>query len=167
MNPCSVLSLNTFGSSGLSTSVLGYFNKVVAMAFLILSLINFEDSAMVCALVIDAWYWFYSPVTANAALLTLMFWKVENEWSVRDKALCLACNCKVDLHTSNLPPRYIPLTVFSNLADNETKKAITTTILKYPEADFRIGKPELQKYIKATLCKDSSIINHGYLLINQ
>ena len=28
MNPCRVLSLYTFGSSGLSTSVLGYFNKV-------------------------------------------------------------------------------------------------------------------------------------------
>ena len=45
MNPCTVLSLYTFGSSGLSTSVFGYFNKVVAMAFLISSLIKFEDSA--------------------------------------------------------------------------------------------------------------------------
>ena len=35
----------TFVSSGLSTSVLGHFNKVVAMAFLISSLIKFEDSA--------------------------------------------------------------------------------------------------------------------------
>ena len=47
MNPCRVLSLYTFGSSGLSiyTSVLGYFNKVVAMAFLISSLIKLKDSA--------------------------------------------------------------------------------------------------------------------------
>ena len=45
MNPCRVLSLYTFGSYRLSTSVLGYFNKVVAMAFLILSLIKFEGSA--------------------------------------------------------------------------------------------------------------------------
>ena len=45
----------------------------------------------------------------------------------------------------------------SNLVDNETKKATTTTMLKYPEADFRIGEPELQKYMKIELCKDSSI----------
>ena len=56
MNSCRVLSLYTFGSSSLSTSVFRYFNKVVAMAFLILSLIKFGDSASgtVCALVIDA-----------------------------------------------------------------------------------------------------------------
>ena len=53
--------------------------------------------------------------------------------------------------------RYIPLAVFSNLVDNETKKATTTTMLKYPEADFQIGEPELQKYMKVELCKDSSI----------
>ena len=76
---------------------------------------------------------------------------------MRDKALCSACNCKVDLYTWNLLPRYIPLAVFSNLVDNETKKATTTTMLKYPEADFRIGEPELQKYMKVRLCKDSSI----------
>ena len=76
---------------------------------------------------------------------------------MRDKALCSACNCKVNLHTWNLLPRYIPLAVFSNLVDNETKKATTTTLLKYPEADFRIGEPELQKYMKVELCKDSSI----------
>ena len=34
-----------FGGSGLYTSALGYFNKMVAMAFLISSLIKFEDSA--------------------------------------------------------------------------------------------------------------------------
>ena len=45
MNSCRVLSLYTFGSSGLSTTVFRYFNKVVAMAFLILSLIKFGDSA--------------------------------------------------------------------------------------------------------------------------
>ena len=55
MNPCRALTLYTFGSSGLFTSVLGYFNKVVAMAFLISSLIKFEDSASgIRALVIDA-----------------------------------------------------------------------------------------------------------------
>ena len=76
---------------------------------------------------------------------------------MRDKALCSACNRKVDFHTWNLLPRYIPLAVFSNLVDNETKKATTTTMLKYPEADFGIGEPELQKYMKVELCKDSSI----------
>ena len=86
-----------------------------------------------------------------------MLWKVANEWSVRDKALYSACNCKVDLHTWNLLPRYIPLAVFSNLVDNETKKATTTTMLKYPEEVFRIGEPELQKYMKVELCKDSSV----------
>ena len=35
-----------------------------------------------------------------------MLWKVVNESSVRDKALCSACNRKVDLHTWYLPPRY-------------------------------------------------------------
>ena len=45
MNPCRALSSYTFGSSGSSTSVLKYFNKVVAMAFLISSLIIFEDTA--------------------------------------------------------------------------------------------------------------------------
>ena len=54
MNSCRVLSLYTFGSSGLSTSVFRYFNKVVAMAFLILSQINLEIVQVVCALVIDA-----------------------------------------------------------------------------------------------------------------
>ena len=37
--------LYTFGSIGLSTSVLRYFNKVIAMPFLISSLIKFEESA--------------------------------------------------------------------------------------------------------------------------
>ena len=60
----------------------------------------------------------------------------------------------------------MPLAVFSNLVHNETKKATTTTMLKYPEADFRIGKPELQKCMKTALCKDSSVINRGYFLIN-
>ena len=54
MNSCRVLSLYTFGSSGLSTTVFRYFNKVVAMAFLILSLIKFGEVQVVCALVIDA-----------------------------------------------------------------------------------------------------------------
>ena len=54
MNSSRVLSLYTFGSSGLSTSVFRYFNKVVAMAFLILSLTNSEIVQVVCALVIDA-----------------------------------------------------------------------------------------------------------------
>ena len=45
MNPRRVLSLHTFGSSGLFASVLGCFSKVVAMAFLISSLIKFEDIA--------------------------------------------------------------------------------------------------------------------------
>ena len=40
-----VLSSYTFGGSGLSTSVLGCINKVVAMAFLISLRIEFEDSA--------------------------------------------------------------------------------------------------------------------------
>ena len=34
MNSCRVLVSYTFGSSGLSTSVLGYFNKVVTNDFL-------------------------------------------------------------------------------------------------------------------------------------
>ena len=45
MNPRRVLSSYTFGSSGLSASVLGYFNQAVGMAFLTSSLIKFEDSA--------------------------------------------------------------------------------------------------------------------------
>ena len=77
-----------------------------------------------------------------------MLWKVVNKWSVRDKALCLAYNCKVNLRTWYLPPRYIPFELFSNLAGDETKKATTTTVLKYPKTDLRIGKPELQKYTK-------------------
>ena len=96
-----------------------------------------------------------------------MLWKVVNEWSVRDKALCSACNRKVDLHTWYLLPRYVPLEVFSNLVGDKTKKATATTVLKYLKTDFRIGKPELQMYMKTALCKDSSIINRGYFLINQ
>ena len=67
-----------------------------------------------------------------------MLWKVVNEWSVRDKALCLACNRKVDLFTwyRYLPPRYIPFELFSNLAGDETKKATATTVLKYPKTEF-------------------------------
>ena len=80
-----------------------------------------------------------------------------------DKALCSAFNGQVDLHTRYLPPRYLPLALFSNLVGDETKQATATTVLKYPKTDFRIGKPELQKYImKTTLCKDSSIMNCGY-----
>ena len=45
MNPFRVLSLYTFVSPGLSTSVLGHFNQLVAIAFLISSLIKFKDSA--------------------------------------------------------------------------------------------------------------------------
>ena len=46
MNLYRVLSsYTTFGNFGLSTSVLGYFNKVVAIAFLISSLIEYENSA--------------------------------------------------------------------------------------------------------------------------
>ena len=73
-----------------------------------------------------------------------MLWKVVNEWSVGVKALCIACNCKVDLHTwYHMPPRHIPLALFSNIVGDETKKAIATTLIKYPETDFRIGKPKL------------------------
>ena len=81
-----------------------------------------------------------------------MPWKVVNQWSVRDKALCSACNCKIDLHTWYLPPRYIPLAVLSNLVGDETKKATATTMLKHPKTHFKIGKPELQKYMKTALC---------------
>ena len=84
---------------------------------------------------------------------------------MRDKALCSACNCKVNLHTWNLLPRYIPLAVFSNLVDNETKKA-TTTMLKYPEADFRIGEPELQKYMKVNSAKTHQY-NKSWLFFDQ
>ena len=47
MNPCKALSSHAFGSSGLTIrkSALGYFNKVVAMAFWISSLTKFKDSA--------------------------------------------------------------------------------------------------------------------------
>ena len=87
---------------------------------------------------------------------------------MRDKALCSACNCKVNLHTWNLLPRYIPLAVFSNLVDNETKKATTTTMLKYLEADFRKGEPRTTKvYEGRTLQRLINIINRGYFLINQ
>ena len=96
-----------------------------------------------------------------------MLWKAINEWSVRDKAVCSAYNRKVDLHTWYLPPRYIPLALFSNLVGDETKKATATTVLKYPKTDFRIGKPELQKYMMTALCKDSSIMKRHYFLINQ
>ena len=40
---------------------------------------------------------------------------------------------------------------------DETKKTIATTLLNSPKTDFRIGKPELQKYMKPALCKDSFI----------
>ena len=96
-----------------------------------------------------------------------MLWKVVNEWSVRDKALCSAYNCKVDLHTWNQLPRYIPPAVFLNLVDNETKTATTTTMLKHPEVNFRIGEPELRKYMKTVLCRLINIISRGYFLINQ
>ena len=95
-----------------------------------------------------------------------MLWKVVNEWSVRDIALCSACNRKVDLHTWYLPPRYIANALFSNLVGDETKKATATTVLKYPKTNFRIGKPELHKYVQTALCKDSSIMNRGYFWIN-
>ena len=65
-----------------------------------------------------------------------MLWKVVDEWLVRNKALCLACNRKVDLYTWYLPPRYIPLAVFSNLVGDKTKKATATTVLKDLETDF-------------------------------
>ena len=158
MNPCRILSLYNFGSSGLSTSVLGHFNKVVTIAFLISSLIKFEDSAS--GMCYGDWCMILVCLTvaADAPHLTLMLWKVVNEWSVRGKALCSARNCKVDLHTWYLPPRYIPLALFWNLIVDETKKASTTTMLKY----FPIGKPELQKYMKAALCKHSWIISCGY-----
>ena len=83
----------------------------------------------------------------------------------RDKDLCSACNRKVDLHTWYLPPRYMPLAVFSNLIGDESKKVTATTMLKYPKTDFRIGKPELQKHMKTALCRDSSIIS--WLLFDQ
>ena len=117
---------------------------------------------LVCALVIDAWYRLASPVAADAPYLTLMLWKVVNEWSVRDKALCSAYYRKVDLHTWYLPPRYIPLALFLNLVGDETKKTMATTVLKYPKTDFRIDKPELHNHMKRALCKDSSITNLGY-----
>ena len=87
---------------------------------------------------------------------------------MRDKALCSACNRKVDLHTWYLPPRRKLLALFSNLVGDETKKAIATTLLKYPKTDFRTGKSELHKYMKTAFCRDSFIMNHrGYFLINQ
>ena len=90
------------------------------MAFSISSLLKFKDSASGMCLMIDASYWFASPVAADAPYLTLMLWKVVNEWSVIDKAVCSACNRKVDLHTWYLPPRYVPLELFPNLVGDET-----------------------------------------------
>ena len=73
-----------------------------------------------------------------------MLWKVVTEWSVRDKALCSAYNRKVDLYTWYFPLKYIPLVLFLNIVGEKTKKAIATTVLKYPKTNFLKGKPELQ-----------------------
>ena len=58
MNPCRVLSLYTFGGSGfpIPKSVLGYFIKSVAMAFLVSSPTKFENSASGMCLVVDTKY---------------------------------------------------------------------------------------------------------------
>ena len=55
------------------------------------------------------------------------------------------------MHTWYLPPRQMPLALFSNLVGGETKKTIATTLFKYPKTDFQIGKPEPQKYKDSTL----------------
>ena len=39
----------------------------------------------------------------------------------------------------------IPLALSLNLVSDEIKKAIATTLLKYPKTDFRIVKPEQPK----------------------
>ena len=47
-------------------------------------------------------------------------------------------------------PKRIPLAVSSNLISDEIKKAVATTLLKYPKTD--IDKPELPKvYEDSTL----------------
>ena len=81
-----------------------------------------------------------------------MFWKVVNEWSVQDKALCSVCKLKVDLHTWHLQPSTYHLALISNLVGDKTKNAIATALMKYPKTDFGIGKPELPKvYEDSTL----------------
>ena len=51
-------------------------------------------------------------------------------------------------------PRHIPLALSSNLISDEIKKAIATTLLKYPKTDEE--KPELPK-----VYEDSTI--HGFI----
>ena len=58
-----VFMYRVYSSSGLCIwkSVLWYFNKVAAMAFLISSLTNLKIVQVVCALVVNARYWVSSP----------------------------------------------------------------------------------------------------------
>ena len=51
-------------------------------------------------------------------------------------------------------PKHIPLAVSSNLISDNFKKAIATTLLKYPKTD--VDKPELPK-----VDKDSTV--HGFI----
>ena len=52
------------------------------------------------------------------------------------------------------PPRHIPLALSSNLISDEIKKAIATTLLKYPKID--VDKPKLPK-----VYEDSTL--HGFI----
>ena len=51
-------------------------------------------------------------------------------------------------------PRHIPLALSSNLISDEIKKAIATTLLKYPKTD--VDKPELPK-----VYEDNTL--HGFI----
>ena len=66
----------------------------------------------------------------------------------------------------HLSIRHIPLGLSSNLVSDEIKKAIATTLFKYPQTDFQTDKPELSKvgYIETLLCMGSSILKHGYVI---
>ena len=50
-------------------------------------------------------------------------------------------------------PQHIPFALSSNLISDEIKKAIATTLLKYPKTD--VDKPELPK-----VYKDSILYRH-------
>ena len=82
------------------------------------------------------------------------------------KAVSSGCNCKDDLHTWYLPPRYILLALFSNLVGDETQKATATTVFKFPKTDFRIGKPELPKVYQNCL-RQRFVCSESWLFFDQ
>ena len=120
-------------------SVIGYFNPVAAAAFLVSSPPKFENSA------IGMYLGKYASPLCDCKLNTELYLSPTTYLQLSKALVSNKEHLQQLVRQTNImhqSPRHIPLALSSNFI-SEIKKAITTTLSKYPKTD--VEKPELPK----------------------